>query len=299
MHCTRGQSAIPELPEVETVRRELEPWLTGRTILRAERVDAPAGPKYAHLDLAEGQRITSVERRGKFLLMPLAHPGREADEAPPDQLVIHLGMTGIITPEPPQTHERVRLTLDPGVNPTLHFQDVRRFGRFLVLPGGDPATLPTLAAMGPEPLSAGFTVDAFRQALRRSDTAIKTYLLSQRPVAGVGNIYADEALWLTRIHPAMPASRIARDKGKVAALRDAIRKVLQASIEAQGTTLNDYRTVNGEVGAYLEHLNAYGHDGEPCRRCGTDLRKIVLAARGTHYCPRCQPTPRRRRNLRP
>lgn len=296
--CTRGRFVIPELPEVETVRRELEPWLTGRTIIKAERIDAPASPKYAHLDLSEGQRIHAVHRRGKFLLLPLEHPGRSDPSRPLDQLVIHLGMTGIVTPNAPQAHERIRLTLDEGPQRHLHFQDTRRFGRFLVLPEGDPSTLPTLAAMGPEPLDDGFTTEGFRTALQRSDTAIKTYLLSQRPVAGVGNIYADEALWRTQIHPATPAKRVARDIRKVAALRDAIRDVLNASIEAQGTTLNDYRTVNGEVGAYLEHLDAYGHDGEPCRRCGHELRKMVLAARGTHYCPRCQPTPRRRRTLR-
>lgn len=290
--CTRERSAIPELPEVETIRRELAPWLTGRTILRAERVEAPPGPKYARLEEASGQRIRAVERRGKFLLLPLEHPDGERDR-PDDVLVIHLGMTGIVSPKPPASHERVRLQLDAGPDPTLHFQDVRRFGRFLLLPEGDPTSLPTLAKMGPEPLSEAFTLEAFRHGLRGSDVAIKTLLLSQRPVAGVGNIYADEALWRVRVHPATPARRL--DRATAGALREAIRDVLTASIEAQGTTLNDYRTVNGEVGAYLEHLAAYGHAGDPCPRCGHPIERIVVGQRGTHYCPSCQPTPRRRR----
>jgi formamidopyrimidine-DNA glycosylase len=206
-------------------------------------------------------------------------------------LVIHLGMTGIVSAVRPAAHERVRLTLDDGPDPVLHFRDVRRFGRFLLLPNGDASGLPTLAAMGPEPLSDAFTVAAFRRALRGSAVAIKTLLLSQRPVAGVGNIYADEALWRVRVHPATPARRLTRDQ--VAALRDAIRAVLTASIEAQGTTLNDYRTVNGEVGAYLAQLAAYGHEGQPCPRCGHPIERAVIGQRSSHYCPACQPRPRR------
>ncbi len=218
---------------------------------------------------------------------PAPEPAPEND----DLLVIHLGMTGVLSATPPAAHERVRLTLDEGPGPVLHFRDVRRFGRFLLLPGGDPSGLPTLAAMGPEPLSGAFTAAALARALRGSDVAIKTLLLSQRPVAGVGNIYADEALWRVRIHPSTPARRLTR--AQAGSLRDAIREVLHASIEAQGTTLNDYRTVNGEVGAYLEQLAAYGHEGDPCPRCGHAIERIVVGQRGTHYCPACQPRPRR------
>jgi len=250
-----------------------------------------------------------VERRGKFLLLPLerhgagslavagahqvpsAAPGSEPAAEPDDLLVIHLGMTGVLSATPPAAHERVRLTLDDGPRPVLHFRDVRRFGRFLLLPGGDPAGLPTLAAMGPEPLSDAFSAAGLARALRGSDVAIKTLLLSQRPVAGVGNIYADEALWRVRIHPATPARRLTRVQ--TAALREAIREVLRAAIEAQGTTLNDYRTVNGEVGAYLDQLAAYGHEGDPCPRCGHAIERIVVGQRGTHYCPACQRRPRR------
>jgi len=271
---------VPELPEVETVRRELAPWLTGRCIVGVERL-APAGPKYRDLPRALGQTVLAVRRRGKFLVMPLSQG---------DELILHLGMTGVVSPGPPPAehagHVRVRLRLSGGRPDTLYFRDARRFGRLLVVPAGDYRGLPTLATMGPEPLSDAFTVAGFLRALRRSSTAVKTYLLSQRPVAGVGNIYADEALWRARVHPRTPARRVSEAKAR--ALRDAIREVLRASLEAHGTTLNDYRTVNGEVGAYLEHLIAYGHAEEPCPRCGTPLRRTVVGQRGTVYCPRCQ-----------
>ncbi len=274
---------MPELPEVETVRRELEPWLTGRTILRAERVDAPPGPKYAGLERAAGQRIEAVNRRGKFLLLPLSRG---------DEMVIHLGMTGIIAPKPFEKHVRVRLHLEHGEQPTLHFQDVRRFGRFLVVPTGDYRSLPILHAMGPEPLSDAFNSEQLAAAFAKSGVAVKTYLLSQKPVSGVGNIYADEALWASKIHPLTPANRVA--KRQIPLLVTMIKDVLSASIEVQGTTLRDYRTVNGEVGAYLDELKAYGHKEAPCPRCGTPIKKIVVAGRGTHFCPKCQKLPRRK-----
>ncbi|HHH10644.1 MAG TPA: bifunctional DNA-formamidopyrimidine glycosylase/DNA-(apurinic or apyrimidinic site) lyase [Sorangium sp.] len=275
---------MPELPEVETVRRELVPWLTGRRITRARRADAPAGPKYRNLERADGQRIEAVGRRGKFLLLPLSGG---------DELIIHLGMTGIVTPKKPNQHLRVVVHLSGRKQRRLYFQDPRRFGRFLVVPTGDYRTLPTLHHLGPEPLGQAFTNAGFYRALQRSRTPIKVYIMGQRPVAGVGNIYADESLWRARIHPLTPARRLSRTK--VAALRQAIIDILTASIAAQGTTLNDYRTVNGEVGAYLAELNAYGHAGCPCARCSTILKRIVVGQRGTSFCPRCQRQPRPRK----
>ncbi len=268
---------MPELPEVETVRRELEPWLTGRTILKAERVDAPEGSKYSGLELASGQTIKTVNRRGKFLLLPLSHG---------DELIIHLGMTGVISPKDPGKHVRVKLSLSEGENPFLFFQDTRRFGRFLLVKAGNYSDLPTLFSMGPEPLSDDFNPGQFKAALQKSAMPIKPYLLSQKPVSGVGNIYADEALWASKVHPLTPAKKVA--KRQIPLLVQMIKDVLAASIEAQGTTLNDYRTVNGEVGAYINELKAYGHKEEPCPRCGTAISKIVVAGRGTHFCPKCQ-----------
>ena len=258
----------------------MEPWLSGRTILAAELVEAEPGPKYEGLERATGQQILSVGRRGKFLLLPLSHG---------DELVIHLGMTGIISAEPFPKHTRVKLTLDPAPNDTLYFQDVRRFGRFLVVPAGRYETLPTLHAMGPEPLGEAFTPLGFYRALQGSAMPVKPFLLSQKPVSGVGNIYADEALWRARIHPLTPARAISRVKAT--RLAGAIREVLLASLEAKGTTLQDYRTVNGEVGGYLERLHVYGKPEAPCPRCGRPISKIVLAGRGTHFCPYCQKLP--------
>ncbi len=274
---TKGRSAIPELPEVETIRRELSPWLTGRIILSANLVDASPGPKYANLERAVSQRIMTVKRRGKFLLLPL-------DKG--DELIVHLGMTGIISPTAPKKHLRVKLELNPGENSTLYFQDTRRFGRFLLVPAGQYQSLPTLAAMGPEPLSKDFNPGQFQKALQASATAIKTYLLSQKPVAGVGNIYADEALWRSRIHPLSPAKQVA--KRQIPLLLNAIKEVLTESIAAQGTTLNDYRTVNGDLGSFRNRLKVYGHENEPCPNCGDVIERIVIAGRSTHYCPRCQ-----------
>jgi formamidopyrimidine-DNA glycosylase len=274
--------AMPELPEVETVRRELEPWLSGRRIRTAERCDAPAGPKYANLDRAQGQRIQSVGRRGKFLLLPLSGG---------DDLVIHLGMTGVIRATKPPGHLRVRLLLGGRGVRTLYFQDVRRFGRFLVVPTGNYQCLPTLANLGPEPLSDAFEPGAFFRSLQARKTNIKSLLLGQRVVAGIGNIYADESLWRAGIHPETLGCRVSR--AKAAGLHKAIVEVLKKAILAQGTTLNDYRTVNGSVGGYASELNVYAHEGDPCKRCSSTILRRIVAQRSSHYCPRCQRMPRR------
>jgi formamidopyrimidine-DNA glycosylase len=279
------------------VRRELAPWLVGRTVVAVDRVDAPPGPKTADLERAVGQRIEAVTRRGKFLLLPLRRPGAAA---PGDELVIHLGMTGVLSPHAPRAHLRLRLRLggspggaqDGDTHDVLHVQDARRFGRVLVVPRGDYRTLPTLAAMGPEPLEPGFTAAGFGRALATSKVAIKTLLLSQRPVSGVGNIYADEALWRARLHPSTPACDVTPAQAR--RLHGAIREVLAAAVELQGTTLHDYRTVNGALGSYLAELDAYGHQGDPCPRCGATIVRLVVGQRGTHVCPACQ-RPRRRR----
>jgi len=259
---------------------------------------APAGPKYARLDEAQGRRITSVGRRGKFLLAALARPEADVASGAEDlELIMHLGMTGVITGRQPEGaaagHVRVRLHLDGRAPSKLYFIDPRRFGRFLVVTAGEYHTLPTLAALGPEPLSTGFTTRGFKDALARSTMPVKTYLLSQRPVAGVGNIYADEALWRARINPATPAAHVGAARAD--ALHGAIRDVLTASIESHGTTLNDYRTVAGEAGSFAAYLDVYGHAGEACRRCGDQLRRTVIGQRGTVFCPTCQPSGAARR----
>ncbi len=243
---------------------------------------APPGPKYAGLERAAGQRVLAVGRRGKFILAPLSGG---------DELVVHLGMTGSLAPEEPADHVRVRLHLLGEGPATIYFRDPRRFGRFLVVRAGDYGALPTLSSLGPEPFDPALTPELFTANLRRSGVAVKAYLLSQRPVAGVGNIYADEALWRARVHPLTPANALTPDQA--GALLQALRDVLAESIAANGTTLRDYRRVGGESGSFYERLAVYGKGGEPCPRCGTAMVRSVVGGRGTVHCPVCQPAPRR------
>lgn len=315
---------MPELPEVESVRRQLVPELTGRVVVSVWW-DAHPHARLSDVHLLEGRRIRSVERRGKFLLCPLdpvaptdavarrdaaaspdpaGHPaGDPADDSADDrgsvdhpalELVLHLGMTGSIRIQPvdgplaadlgpPPAHVRASFALDDGR--VVLFNDPRRFGRVSVVPaGGYAGRIPTLAALGPEPLSDDFEVTAFAAALARTSSPIKAKLLDQRLVAGVGNIYADEALWRARIHPA--SRRVGTTRAQ--ALHTAIREVLASAIEREGTTFRDYQMVNGQSGRNADFLEAYGQGDLPCRRCGTAMRRTVIAQRGTTYCPQCQ-----------
>jgi formamidopyrimidine-DNA glycosylase len=264
---------MPELPEVESVRRQLHPRLAGR-VIRAVKLDPQA--RFVAVEDAAGHRVTGVGRRGKYLLAPL-DGGLE--------LVMHLGMTGAFRfrgPDwVPDAYVRASFELDEGV---LDFRDVRRFGRLTVVRAGEYDAIPTLAQLGPEPLSDDFDPAAFHAALARTTMAVKPALLTQRQVAGVGNIYADEALWRARISPfARRLSRARSDR-----LHQAVREVLAEAIEREGTTFRDYQMINGESGRNADFLVAYGQAGQPCPRDGTPLRKVVLGGRGTTYCPRCQ-----------
>ncbi|MEX1178862.1 MAG: bifunctional DNA-formamidopyrimidine glycosylase/DNA-(apurinic or apyrimidinic site) lyase [Nitriliruptor sp.] len=279
---------MPELPEVESVRRQLAPELTGRRVVSVWWDPHPQ-QRFSDVGLLDGRRIEAVTRRGKFLLCPLD------DEGPHGalELVLHLGMTGsfrFAAAEPARTpaddaveHVRARFTLDDGRE--LRFRDPRRFGRVSVVPaGGYAGRVPTLATLGPEPLTDDFDPDRFADALARTSATVKAALLGQRLVAGVGNIYADEALWRARIHPA--SRRVGRDRAR--ALHTAIREVLSESIEREGTTFRDYQMVNGESGRNAAFLDAYGQGDLPCNRCGTPMRRSVVAQRGTTHCPSCQ-----------
>ena len=264
---------MPELPEVETVRRALEPLVAGRRI-----TDAWGHPSAKFISAVEavGPTIDDVRRRGKYLLLGL-DDGRE--------LIIHLGMTGQLRLRPGALDPYVRAwwSLDDGE--VLELRDVRRFGRIGVVAAGDHASLPTLARQGPEPWDGALDDGGLWRALRRSKVHVKTQLLSQGPLAGVGNIYADEALWRARVHPA----RRSITRVEAARLLVALREVLEQGIANGGTTLRDYRTVSGEPGRNQLELGCYGRAGEPCLRCGTELRRSVLDARGTTHCPTCQP----------
>lgn len=273
---------MPELPEVETTRRKIEPLLRGRVI---ERVLHDAPHKYRDTALAEGRRVTGLSRRGKYLLLHLA-AGEAAGDEPHDlELIVHLGMTGgfRLTRGP---HTRVSFELSGGE--ALHFDDPRRFGKVAVVRRGEYASMPTLAAMGPEPLSDDFGEAAFAELAARCGP-VKPWLLSQKPVSGVGNIYADESLWVARLHPAQ--TRLTADEA--ARLYHALRGVMAEAVERGGSSLGtgagNYRQHDGEPGAFQHAHRVYGKAGEPCARCGTPIQKVVLGQRGTHFCPQCQP----------
>ena len=267
-------ASVPELPEVETLRRQLRPELIGRTIVSGR---AFSSAKFTQATDLVGVSITEVTRRGKYLLFEL-----EDDR----ELIVHLGMTGQLRMEPsaaePDQYERAAWLLDD--DRRFVFRDVRRFGRIAVVDAGDYSSLPTLHHLGPEPFDRALTGAVLHAALRSSDRRIKTQLLSQRPIAGVGNIYADEAAWLAMVNPTW--RRVTRPEAE--RLLDALRHVLADGIEHGGTTLRDYRTVDGGEGEHQRHLECYGRGGRPGSRCGTELVAKSIDARTTTWCPVCQ-----------
>jgi formamidopyrimidine-DNA glycosylase len=276
---------MPELPEVETVRRGLEPVLAGRLLERATildgRLTAPEDPLAVALEL-DGEHFQAVGRRGKYLLFHFA-TGRT--------LVCHLRMTGtflytaVNLPDP--VNLRAKWELDDGG--VVLYADQRRFGTWrLVEPGGLEEHLRPRA--GPEPLEGTWRAADLRAATRRRRAPIKALLLDQLVVAGVGNIYADEALWEARVHPLRPGDRL--DMPAVRRLHAAVIAVLERGIAAQGASIRNYRGADGASGSMQERFNVYGRDGLPCPRCGTPIAKIKVAGRGTHFCPRCTRRPR-------
>jgi formamidopyrimidine-DNA glycosylase len=277
---------MPELPEVETIRRQLAPALEGRVVERLEVLDPrwcePAPPDEV-ADAVAGRVIESLGRRGKYLILELA------DDV---HLVMHLRMTGNLLlvsgqdPEPP--YVRVRLLLDDGNR--LVFSDVRRFGTGVVLLGSEARDAYFAARLGVEPLGPDFTADALRALARGRRAPVKAFLLTQERIAGVGNIYADEALFRARIHPLRPVGTLRR--GQLESLREAIVETLEEGIDARGATIDDFRNADGASGAFQDRFLAYGREGEPCVRCGTPIRKLRAAGRGTYVCERCQPRPR-------
>ncbi|MBA2536552.1 MAG: bifunctional DNA-formamidopyrimidine glycosylase/DNA-(apurinic or apyrimidinic site) lyase [Actinobacteria bacterium] len=274
---------MPELPEVETIRSRLAPGLVGRSFERVEitdgRLTRPESPEVVAAELA-GERVADVRRRGKYLIVAF-ESGRH--------LLIHLRMTGSL--EHPisgdtDPYRRATVTLDDGSE--VAYRDVRRFGTWLLL---EPGELDEYldAKIGGEPLEAAFTTATLTRALEGRRAPIKAAILDQKAVAGVGNIYADEALWRARIHPLRPAGDL--DRNEVAELRKAIRKALELGIARQGATLRDFRDSGGRRGRMQLEFKVYGRANEPCERCGTPIAKIHAAGRGTWFCPTCQPTP--------
>ena len=262
---------MPELPEVETVRRMLEPAMAGRRIVDIKHGDKR---KYRRTDLAVGRQVEAVHRRGKFLLFDLGKL----------EMIVHLGMSGSLRLDE-GTHTRVRIELEGN---TIFFNDPRRFGRLAVVPRGDYSEFPTLARMGPEPLSRSFTAANLFERLQKSRRPIKTALLSQEPVAGLGNIYCDESLWLARIDPLRKANSLSH--AETSRLHRAIRQVLRRAVDLGGSTLGDgvYVRPSGEPGYFQIEHRVYGRGGEPCPRCDTIISKFILGGRSTHFCSSCQ-----------
>jgi formamidopyrimidine-DNA glycosylase len=273
---------MPELPEVETVRRRLAPLLEGRRFERVEIADPRLTRPHDRLETArelEGERVTAVDRRGKYLIVRF-----ESGRA----LLIHLRMTGSLRHAaagtlPDDPHRRAVVTLDDGSD--VAYRDVRRFGTWLLLEPSDVDDYLD-ARVGPEPLARNYRGQHLGKRLAGRRAPIKAALLDQRTVAGVGNIYADEALWRARVHPLTPAADLTPDEVK--AVHGAVRAVLQAGIRRQGSTLRDYQLPDGSSGTAQERFKVYGRAGSPCERCGAVIDRIRVAGRGTWYCPACQ-----------
>jgi formamidopyrimidine-DNA glycosylase len=298
--------AMPELPEVETIRGQLAPLVEGRTLRRMEILDArwsrPLAPEQLS-DALEGRRIERLGRRGKYLVWSF-----EGDV----HLAQHLRMTGAILFEPgggrsavDPPHTRVRLELGPVKRGSqaaggdtarrpvrLVIVDPRRFGTGELLLGSEALEAFFAARLGLEPLDEGFTGEHLRRLARGRTAPVKAFLLDQRRVAGVGNIYADEALFRAGVHPLRPAGRLST--AQWTALRDAIMAALQAGIDARGATIDDFRDIDGVSGSFQDQFLVHRRAGEPCPRCGGEIVKMVVGGRGTYVCETCQPRPRRR-----
>jgi len=278
---------MPELPEVETIRRRLAPLVEGRTLRRLDVLDStwcePLHPQELR-DALEGRAVERLSRRGKYLIW-------EAEDEV--YLLMHLRMTGTILYDPPPEtpYTRVRLELDGGE--TLSFCDPRRFGTGELALGHDDLEEFLDARLGVEPLGPEFTTEHLYLQTRKRRTPIKALLLDQRRVAGVGNIYANEALFRARVHPLRSAGLLKRSQ--VAALRDAIVASLEAGLGAGGATIDDFRHPDGVKGAFQNEFLVHSREGEPCSVCGTLVRKFVAAGRGTYACESCQTRPRTRR----
>ncbi|MDX6729665.1 MAG: formamidopyrimidine-DNA glycosylase [Baekduia sp.] len=278
---------MPELPEVETIRRQLAPHVEGRVLERVEILDARWALPLAPLELTdaiEGRRVERLDRRGKYFVFALE------DEV---FLLVHLRMTGnlLLDPAPDTPYQRVVFTLDDGQQ--IRFCDPRRFGtgELVIAEAGLEAFF--AGKLGIEPLGDELTGPRLRALARGRRAPVKAFLLDQRHIAGVGNIYADEALFRARIHPLRAAGKLTG--AQCDALAAAVKATLAAGIDAGGSTIDDFRHPDGVAGAFQNEFLVHLRRGEPCHTCGTTVIKLVAAGRGTYVCPSCQPRPRVRR----
>ncbi len=278
---------MPELPEVETIRRQLAPHLEGRTLAQVEirdhRWTLPEAPEVVAAQLT-GARVLRLERMGKYMIWEL-----DGDR----HLLVHLRMTGALLldagGEPP--HARVRFGLDDGH--VLHYVDPRRFGTGTLLDSRAERDAYFTRRLGAEPFTAAFTAHYLREQARGRSAPVKSFILDQRRIAGVGNIYADEALHRAGVHPLRAAGELSLAQWR--ALKQAIEAALADGIDAKGASIDDYRHVDGARGSFQDRFLVHTRAGEPCLSCGREIRKLVVGGRGTYVCEHCQPRPRPRR----
>lgn len=274
---------MPELPEVETIRGHLAPHVEGRVLETVEILDArwcrPLAPSELQAAIV-GRTVERLARRGKYLVWELS------DDI---FLLMHLRMTGtlLLDPDPPSKHVRVKLGLGDHV---LAFDDPRRFGTGELALGPEALDAFFDARLGVEPLEQAFTAEHLHALARTSRTPVKAFLLDQKRVAGVGNIYADEALFRARVHPLRPANTLTR--AQCAAIRDGVVDALMLGLESKGATIDDFRDPYGVSGTFQDKMLVHTREGEPCPSCGRAVVKLRVAGRGTYVCERCQPRPR-------
>lgn len=272
---------MPELPEVETVRRGLVSLVIGKTIRKVDVlwpkiIEAPEVDEFRN-DLV-GETIENISRRGKYLIFHFTHY----------DMVSHLRMEGkyefFSEATPLDKHSHVRFIFTDGSE--LIYNDVRKFGRMSLMRKDTGLLYKGIQQLGPEPTEENFDLVEFEKRLKKAHTMIKPLLLNQKIVAGLGNIYVDEVLWLSKIHPEQPANTLT--SAEIEVLHQAIIAVITKAKEAGGTTIRTYLNALGEAGHFQQELNVYGQTGIPCPRCGTPIAKTKVAQRGTHYCPHCQ-----------
>ena len=275
---------MPELPEVETIRRQLEPAVVGTKIRKIEVLDPrwcePLAPAELR-DAVEGRRVEALRRRGKYLDWALRGEVH---------LVMHLRMTGTLLLDPQGTPAHTRVVMTLSGRSRLLFVDPRRFGTGQLLLGDAALEAFYAARLGVEPFDDAFTPEYLRALARGRRMPIKAFLLDQRMIAGVGNIYADEALFRTGVHPRRAAGTLR--PAQYARLRDAVREVLTAGIDARGASIDDFRHLDGARGSFQDRFLVHRREGEQCVNCGSDITKLVVGGRGTYVCTHCQPPPR-------
>jgi formamidopyrimidine-DNA glycosylase len=277
---------MPELPEVETLRRDLLPGLVGSRIGNGWVADSAPRlvqglPPETFIDNVRGRTVTDIGRRGKYLIVHFDNG---------TFLIVHLRMTGQLLllnrPDEADAYVRARFELDDGRE--LRYRDVRKFGTMWHVP--DPQLV--VGTLGVEPLEGGFTTEALRAVFARRKAPVKAVLLDQRVIAGLGNIYADEALFFAGVHPLTPARDLSRQR--VEAVRAGVVRALGQALDNRGSTFRDYVDSQGRPGGNREHLYVYGRTDQPCLRCGRAIQRTHAGGRSTHYCPNCQRRPRSR-----